>query len=398
MQNPRARFALRWAIALTALCTPVSAQKTIDLPRADAALELSLAPLFTVGKASGAPYETFGNPWAVAFDADAQLYVLDAQAAQVHVFDKAGKYVRTIGKRGAGPGELQAPAGLAISTDGFVVVNDPAKGGLQLFDRTGTYLAATAYDPAVGQLVGPIAAHPKGGIVGETRVLPEEANQLPPVSSAHSLWRIPLETGAKAEYLFVAPPQELVQTDVARDGDAQVFAVGPRIFEPRLRWALLSDGRIISTAVADYRLQLSTGARDGITTVQRAIEPRTVTASDREQYLANRENARRVFIPAPNARYDATAVANMPAPDPVFADRIPVISRLGVDGQGRIWAQRFGQLGTGVIDVLSAGGSYLGTLAEQAMPHAFGPDGRVAYITTDANDVPVVIVQQARLP
>lgn len=60
-------------------------------------------------------------------DADGNIYVLVADAYRVVVFDSAGRHLRSLGKRGGGPGELQYPLGIAVSVDGAVRVADGGK-------------------------------------------------------------------------------------------------------------------------------------------------------------------------------------------------------------------------------------------------------------------------------
>jgi hypothetical protein len=49
---------------------------------------------------------TLSKARGIAVDDDGNIYVGDAQQACIKVFDKAGAYLRTIGRRGQGPGEM----------------------------------------------------------------------------------------------------------------------------------------------------------------------------------------------------------------------------------------------------------------------------------------------------
>ncbi|MCY3777199.1 MAG: hypothetical protein OXH11_14585, partial [Candidatus Aminicenantes bacterium] len=67
--------------------------------------------------------------------------------------------------------------------------------------------------------------------------------------------------------------------------------------------------------------------------------------------------------------------------------------------EGAIWVRHRGDEGTegSRIDLISAAGRYLGTLAPgSSMPSAFGPNGLAAFVETDDMDVSHVVVQ--RLP
>ena len=84
-----------------------------------------------------------------------------------------------------------------------------------------------------------------------------------------------------------------------------------------------------------------------------------------------------------------------------FYPEVPVIAAVRTTWDGTLWVQRSAEPGAeepGPIDVLTPDGRYLGTLAPDVleMPAAFGPGGLVAFVETDAFDVPVITV--SRLP
>ncbi len=83
-----------------------------------------------------------------------------------------------------------------------------------------------------------------------------------------------------------------------------------------------------------------------------------------------------------------------------FYPEIPVLRSLSTTWEGRIWVQRrVDEPGsTGLIDVVTADGQYVGTFATDAtrIPEAFGPNGLAAFIELDGFDVASVVVR--RLP
>ncbi len=80
---------------------------------------------------------------------------------------------------------------------------------------------------------------------------------------------------------------------------------------------------------------------------------------------------------------------------------IPAIQRIVAGGTNKIWVQRpdpENPMLPGPIDILDVDGRYIGTVVEPSLglPDAFGPDGRVVFLTTGEFDVPVARVY--RLP
>jgi DNA-binding beta-propeller fold protein YncE len=86
------------------------------------------------------------RPVALALDRKRQLlYVADGGEAkgqnhQVEVFSLAGQHLRTIGKRGAGPGEFNFLSRLALSPAGNLYVADTLNWRIQYFDPEGNLL------------------------------------------------------------------------------------------------------------------------------------------------------------------------------------------------------------------------------------------------------------------
>ena len=82
----------------------------------------------------------FGEIRTFIVDDAGSIYVLDSQASHVKVFDKAGKYVRTIGRQGQGPGELESPMTLSFNrTSGELAVHQASR-RMSYFKTDGTFL------------------------------------------------------------------------------------------------------------------------------------------------------------------------------------------------------------------------------------------------------------------
>lgn len=76
-----------------------------------------------------------GRPAALAFDGD-RVYVADAQDCAVKVFARDGRFLRSFGRKGRGPGELSFPSGVDAAA-GFVYVADKLNRRVQVFDAEG---------------------------------------------------------------------------------------------------------------------------------------------------------------------------------------------------------------------------------------------------------------------
>jgi hypothetical protein len=76
-----------------------------------------------------------GRPVAMALAPD-RLYIADALDCAIKVFSGEGRFLRSFGRKGDGPGELNFPSGVAAAGDAIVVA-DKLNFRIQIFDGEG---------------------------------------------------------------------------------------------------------------------------------------------------------------------------------------------------------------------------------------------------------------------
>jgi DNA-binding beta-propeller fold protein YncE len=88
----------------------------------------------------GVPGDNFNRPTDVAWDAQGNIYVADGYGnSRIAKFDSNGKYLKSWGSRGSGPGQFNIPHTLAIDAQGLIYVGDRANNRIQVFDGEGTF-------------------------------------------------------------------------------------------------------------------------------------------------------------------------------------------------------------------------------------------------------------------
>ena len=99
----------------------------------------------SLGGAAAQGDYAFGQIRAFEVDNAGSIYVLDYQDAHVKVFDRYGKYVRTIGRPGQGPGELDRPRTLSINrAAGELAVLELSR-RMSFFKLDGTFLRHVSF-------------------------------------------------------------------------------------------------------------------------------------------------------------------------------------------------------------------------------------------------------------
>jgi streptogramin lyase len=102
--------------------------------------------LLRLGKAgeAGDGQDTFNKPSDVLIAPNGDIFVADGHGpgsnARIVKFSAEGKFIRSWGKQGSGPGEFNNPHSLAMDSTGRLFVADRGNSRIQIFDQNGNFL------------------------------------------------------------------------------------------------------------------------------------------------------------------------------------------------------------------------------------------------------------------
>jgi sugar lactone lactonase YvrE len=96
----------------------------------------------------GNPPDALTDPTDVLTDANGDVYVAESHTdvddpnliGRISVFDKSGKFLRTIGKTGTGPGEFRTPHALEFDSRGQLIVADRHNHRIQVLTKDGKFV------------------------------------------------------------------------------------------------------------------------------------------------------------------------------------------------------------------------------------------------------------------
>ena len=107
--------------------------------------------LMTIGKfgVAGNPPDALTDPTNILTAANGDIYISEGHTAvdapeavgRISVFDKNGKFLRSFGKLGTGPGEFRIPHAMVFDSKGRLVVADRVNHRIQILDTHGKFIA-----------------------------------------------------------------------------------------------------------------------------------------------------------------------------------------------------------------------------------------------------------------
>jgi hypothetical protein len=281
---------------------------------------------------------------AVDIDAQGNIYALDTQLSQVHVFDRDGNLVRTIGREGEGPGEFRRATQMFLTPDGNVAILQQMPGKLVLLTPDGK--------PA-GDFPGPkgddggMIAYFEAARSGDNVVL--STRQFARTADKFTTERALLALGMKGE-----PRATFYRSKVEQDPAAML-----NLDEKEMRamlWAAGRDGRVYTSENFDaYQIKVHSPNGQLERVIEREYAHRQRTKQEME------DNKPRVMMRGGNGQRLQPTIQSSPTDRDVLRmiaredGSLWVLSSQGGNGQPN------GTMAT--FDVFDANGRFVKTLA-----------------------------------
>lgn len=234
-----------------------------------------------LGSVAGAGPEQFTLIGDLLTDPAGTIYVLEEASQEIRVFLPDGEYSHTIGRRGAGPGELAMATSMTWSSGGDTLwVVDPGSQRYSAFAPDGTFL--TSAPRQVQQYTGQAEFMPNGQLLDWGLGFPDER---PGVIAGSTLLYQPVLLAGNLGTSDSMPPLEYSQLMVPGGRFPQPF------FSPRLAFTSDRSGRVWFVNTSDYTIY--SRSLDGDTTLvfTRPAKPRAIGEEERE-YVRERTGRR----------------------------------------------------------------------------------------------------------
>lgn len=340
----------------------------------DRPLPAELTEEFRLGGSETDPQQSFFNVFAstVGADGESNIYVFDREGSRIIVFDSHGRFLRSMGRSGEGPGEIGMGFAFVVRSDGTAGVVDISKRGLVWFAADGEPLPVQPMPPAY---YGGMVAAVNGALI-----VPVQHTMSDDVIT-DALLRV---DGADTTTIVVQPPN--AKKSVHFPSCGMSFSGMAPIFAPTMRWT--ANATHVAAALGTrYDVGLYD---DGARLVRRIRRDREPIQATEELAVQELGDAMEVHVEGGVRRCEPHEVVRVRG----FAPTIPAIARVALSPDGWLWVEHGAARGDPkAIDVFTPNGDYAGTLPPGSpFPILFLPDGRIAAAETDEFDVTRLVV------
>jgi hypothetical protein len=363
------------AVLLVAACgAGVEDQSDVPLPGQP-------VEVFRIGRDQGESWETLSQVRDVTFDDGDNIYIADGGSSSVLVYDSHGRFVRRIGRRGGGPGELRAASSIQVTASRRVVISDRGQAALVVYDSAGNHLRNIGVQHVAGGVRGLYE-------LGADRLLLFGVSPPGESRKGSALIVDPDSEVTRPVLDFPIPPMLTFRVGT---GESTLLVSRTPEYGPDPFVRATRDGTIYAQYETEYRIRIfdTAGAQQRV--IERPVLPRPVGDAEKQAWERRRQDLYVVATgrpgPAPPMSYDVP-----------FAAQMSIVTGLIVDPVGRLWVQRRLPDGApeGPIDLLTTGGEYIGTLQPQPMPAAVSKTGLAAWLIRDELGVERISIR--RLP
>lgn len=324
-------------------------------------------PTVEVGVAEGAPeYQLSGVRGAVRL-ANGAVVVANGHSRELRFYDARGRFVRSAGGPGGGPGEFQSLDALVAYRGDSVAVWDPEPWRISVFGPDGRFGRMATVRDVTSLTAGLKAAFADGSFL------------LAPTGNMEDVLRTDMgERRDSVVYMRLTANGALADT-LARSASLEYVAIRsgnnimlrPVLFG-RDSFVGVGVNRVFVAESDRFRIDVVDPRGTPFMSIRRSGELRPASRAELEQVRAESEEARRA-----QARAAGLAVATSEERLPV-RPTVPAFDRLIVDAQGCLWVRDFA-IGSGDAlrwSVFDAQGRWVATAQTPAGVEIYqiGPD------------------------
>ena len=233
-------------------------------------IDLELEVDLTIGGEDVDENYMFRRVSDIEVDVGGNIYVLDSRECRIQIYDKDGKYLKTIGRKGEGPGEFQRAGRMNLSAKDKLYVDEYKK--IIIFDKDRTFEKNVNTDFHLSSYL----VTKEGNFLGWSFIRTEKGNTLDVILIDSD--------GKKIDTIASFPDPSVVLTKAVSGGGA--ISVGGRPpYSPGLFFCPLSDELGIYGYSAEYKLGLVNSSGEIVHIIEKDEKRQPTSRKEENEYL-----------------------------------------------------------------------------------------------------------------
>lgn len=290
-----------------------------------------------IGEAEGREEYMFQEIGAISVDEAERIYISDWKESQIKVYDQSGKYIRTIGRKGQGPGEFQRIKRIQILPHNELLVYDGNVRRLSFFSLEGSFNNSKSI--SVISAIDLMMNSKREIIANTVQLNPQSAQAVTSIGIYDSDFKL-------VRTIITSEPEDVLMP-----------------FLPFNVWTILKDETILIGFNKSYELQILNFQGKLIKKIIKDFAPVKITMAEKRETLKRLEQPMNKEVP----------------------DFHPAFRRVTDDEEGRLFVETWEQpdFGDGhIYNVHDKQGKFISTLVLKFPPKVW-KKGKLYTIETD---------------
>jgi len=323
----------RFAVILGAICFASGL-----FPAFSGAQDKTLAEIYKTGKIRFIPEITitdetlggkdfFAGATDIAINGKGAVYVCDSRGNNIKKFDSRGKYLKTIGKQGQGPGDFNYPIEMEIAGN-RLYVRELMNSRISILDPEGLYLKSVSLADRSRGSWQKMRSLPDGRFIVEKEIVNR--------ADLNAAQECVIELYS-SDFMSI---KTIYQHQVRRNkyiNEPRRTNV-PIPFSPQVHWDVIPDGKIAIGFSEKYSIDIYDPDKGKLSAFSHSSDPVEVKAKDKDEFFNG--------IMSSSVSTSGAITGTRGAPDFIvknteFPKYYPPYNDLKVDSEGNIWIRQY---------------------------------------------------------
>lgn len=292
----------------------------------------------------------FQIPISIALHRNQDVFVCDSYGNDIKKFDSTGKFIKLIGKKGQGPGDLYLPTMITVSDDRLIVWEELNR-RISIFTLDGDFIKSAKFSGDAG-IPKKIKTLPNNNLVIELAKR-DHNNEHFPQNIRINLYSEELDfiktifSKSVLRYKHIMKPRN---ADIYQPFNSDVF------------WDVSPEGKIIIGYSKNYVIDVYDPIKGKLYSFSRKFNPIKITETDKINYFSKMNIA---YLKDNTVVSMKDSAPNFFIDETDFPKQKPAFNNILCDSSGNIWVHTYHsniEEEDLFFDVFSSDGNYINTI------------------------------------